>query len=303
MANNKNSILVNRTCSLSGVTIYQRCGKTVLRPSKNNAHKKSRTIGQQNQRIRFANCVVLAQMMPEDGVFCFSDRPEGCSAYNAFIHHNASLCNVFLPRDMSRIKQSMPFDGMVVSSGTLSTIGINGYTADGLLVTTLSLGNMEIGDDTTLAQLTNAVVENNSDTYEHDELVIVTCWVRYIEEPFTQFGACILPLDGADRRNLTNLAGSRLLRSLTGITGQQVLALDTAAVPYCAGLAVYLRRRAGNGERASPAKLHLLPGFADRYTGREAFERAAASYGGITAPGMLEPDFGKETLRGAFKKL
>lgn len=300
MAITKNLITGNFKGRVGDLVFYKRQGRTMVRNAKNTNAKPSHTMAQQRQRIRFANCVTLSKSLLRNGACCYADKAAHSSDYNAFIGHNATLCNVYLPREMTQQGFSWPFEGMVLATGTLPSIDSCGIEA-GLLPTGLQLGELAIDAGTTMHQLADAAVMCNPDVHDGDVLVVVACTIKNQENPYTNFEHVVLQLNRSDFRPLASLEGSRLLCSRAAANGGQVLAVDSAAVPCCAGLAAFLCRWGGNGVRASPARLHLLPGFDGRFGSREAFDVAAESYGGFTSPEYLQPDFEEQRMLGEFK--
>lgn len=299
MATTDSIILKSVKGTIENITVYQRNGKTVIRRAKNSNVSKTRSHAQQIYRIRFANCVRLAKRLLSEGLCCFPDRKPGSTEYNAFMHHNTPICNCYLTREQLDAYLAMPFEGMVLSAGTLPPVELDGFSADGVLGTTISLGESEVAGSTPIGEVCSAVVNNNIGIHQGDELVIAVCKIKKQDKPFPEFVRYVLPLCFGNK-SVAEVSNITFLRSRADADGRRVLAFDTAAIEHCAGMAVYLRRQSDTAEQCSLGKLRLLPHIDSRYSTREAFDRAIESFGGVTPLDYLTPDIEHKELVGEF---
>lgn len=299
MATTKEILTLGLKGTVAGLTFYQLNGRTIVRRAKNVSVKKSNSITQQRQRIRFANCVALSKQLLRAGACCYTEFKEGITDYNAFMKLNIRACNVYLPREMNQCGQSMPFDGLVLSCGSLQRIDIFCHAQEARFDTSVRLGSLLIDSATTIAQLADAIVSCNKGICDLDTLVAPICCVKDVERPYPQFGKLVLPVNRYDFRLLSDLPLGRMLCSSAVAEGGFCLAIAVASVPYCVGATCFHVSECGR-RLASTSTLCLLPGVTDRYGSREAFDLAVESYGGITTPETLKPDFSNDRLRGEF---
>lgn len=121
---------------------------------------------QMSQRTRLSGLVAAYRAMRIILDHSFTARKEGATSYNAFVGANMALAP-YLSKEQARqgVVVVLPY---VVSRGVLSRIFVSGSGDDAY--TNIGLGSLEITDDTTIAEFSQAVIQNNAGWEEGDQL-------------------------------------------------------------------------------------------------------------------------------------
>lgn len=171
--------------------------------------KNPQTRSQQEQRTRLANLVNVYRRGRLLLGHSFTNRKEGLSSYNAFISKNIQMPTVQLTRAQASAAASI-IGPYVVSDGVLPPIQVNGGGVDA--VTNIRVGNFTISDETTtVGQLAAAILANNADWQEGDQLT----YVSVVQnggvnggEPFVQFSYLEIDLNPSDTTLLRSFVPS-----------------------------------------------------------------------------------------------
>ena len=143
-------------------TYYISKGQQVARQSRNDSNygeSARRTILQQNRRVLWANLVqfykISASWMPK----AFESKKSGQTDYNKFMAVNVPSSRIALTRSQAEAGACV-VDGYLVSQGSLPSIDV--IEMVGQWKTNLLIGSLTIGDSTTVADLTEALLANNA---------------------------------------------------------------------------------------------------------------------------------------------
>ena len=119
--------------------------------------KNPRTEAQMEQRMKWPNILAVYRTLSPYLKDCFENKPAGQTDYNRFMGINLNAGPVYLEKDKVRLGAAIvaPY---VISQGSLPAIQVSGATP----ATDIALGALEIGDDTTVGELAQAVVQNPS---------------------------------------------------------------------------------------------------------------------------------------------
>ena len=221
----------------------------------------------------------------------FEDKQPQHTLYNLFLKVNYNHCPVYLTQPETRA------GGCVVapcqfSRGTLDVIAY-GLDACGLLVSGLKLGELVIVEDTTVAELSEAIIGHNDGWQEGDELCFLhakQCTDEFCAVPrATMEGWCL-------RLDTTDCASRRKVYDEVNPVGFSSLPLTAYCLQdgplagsgtYCLGMgkplvdggAAWLHlRRKGTRAQASPQRLYVVNPLYDQYRTEEVFEAAVKSY-------------------------
>jgi hypothetical protein len=181
---------------------------------------------------------------------------------------------------------------IAVSDGTLPSIALS---HDGVApVTYLSVGGLSEGSATTVAELSKAIVMNNSGYCFGDELVYylgLQQWDAMLDIPVVEMRCARLVLCTKDSRSVA--------AATDGAAGFAVRGgLLAAAAAVQGGMAwVHVRRRAG-GLQLSGQRMVCSNPYIALFSGKEAFATACRSYGKNMQRPMLEPDGTMARCRG-----
>lgn len=121
---------------------------------------------QMSQRTRLSGLVAAYRAMRIILDHSFTTRKEGATSYNAFVSANMAIAP-YLSKEQARqgVVIVLPY---VVSRGVLSRIFVSGSGDDAY--TNIGLGSLVIDDDTTIAEFSQAVIQNNAGWEEGDQL-------------------------------------------------------------------------------------------------------------------------------------
>lgn len=146
---------------VGSVTYYVSEGRQIARQALNNSNygkSASRTEAQQNQRIKWANLVnfykVCQKWMPK----AFEGKKSGQSDYNRLMQVNMPYTDIYLTKTLATVGACVAED-YIISQGTLPSvelIQVTDYWRSNLYV-----GGLNIDNETTVAEFTSAMVENN----------------------------------------------------------------------------------------------------------------------------------------------
>ena len=214
----------------------------------------------------------------------FEDKQPQHTLYNLFLKVNYNHCPVYLTQPETRA------GGCVVapcqfSRGTLDVIAY-GLDAYGLLVSGLKLGELVIGEDTSVAELSEAIIGHNDGWEEGDELCFLHAKQRTDEfcavPRATMEGWCL-------RLDTTDCASRRKVYDEVSAVGfvSNENQNENENGGYRLGMSqplenggaawVHLRRK-GSRVKVSTQRLFVVNPLYEQYRTEEAFEAAVKSY-------------------------
>lgn len=143
----------------------RRLGQQVTR-AYNPSPLNPKSDAQMSQRTRLSGLVAAYRAMRIILDHSFTARKEGATSYNAFVSANMAIAP-YLTKEQARqgVVVVLPY---VVSRGVLSRIFVSGSGDDAY--TNIGLGSLEITDDTTITEFSQAVIQNNAGWEEGDQL-------------------------------------------------------------------------------------------------------------------------------------
>ena len=143
----------------------RRLGQQVTR-AYNPSPLNPKSDAQMSQRTRLSGLVAAYRAMRIILDHSFTDRKEGATSYNAFVSANMAIAP-FLSKEQARqgVVIVLPY---IVSRGVLSRIFVSGSGDNAY--TNIGLGALVIDDDTTIAEFSQAVIQNNAGWEEGDQL-------------------------------------------------------------------------------------------------------------------------------------
>lgn len=268
--------------SVGAVTYVTRKGITIARqkvPAKSAARK---TLRSQTQRMKWVNNVRLFQALNVVGWHpSFTNKQGLQSDYNMFIKANSGL-NVYLPKSVVDANGGLVAP-VYISNGTLPSVGgVFGESGD--FVTPINMGGITIGASTTIATFSQAIIDNNPDWAEGDQLTVV----RLLQEQDASTG---IPRIKADIVQVY-LDPNDLLTLLDDLTFYFSVANGKLQIAGGNNVSVAVVHSRGDGAdyAVSSEILTVQNNLLTQYEGAQALNRAIASYGGLSAVQFLVPD-------------
>lgn len=230
---------------------------------------------QANTRCQLGNISANYKLFKCKKMQTFEGKEPGQNDYNVFVQVNYNRNPVFIT------KQDRKAGGCVLSNyqyslGSLNPIAF-ALNQSGVLVTNIALGNLVIGSDTTVAQLAQAILNNNKDWHADDQLTFF-----YAEQTVDWEGVPRASMD--PYRVLINLQdSSKLWNQVSAIGFSSVDGhLGMSAALHNAGALWIHSRNDGYGEKQlSSQRMFVVNDILSQYQGQEAFLISAKSYGGI----------------------
>lgn len=273
--------------SVGAVTYVYRKGTTIAKQKVPPKVKAKQTPRLMATRMRWANLVRMWQALNSVGWHPSFKSVEGLqSDYNAFVKRNFSRGPVYLPKDVV-----MQGGGVVgpaqVTEGELASIG--GSMVSGVFTSTINMGGITIGASTTLRTFSTAIVENNPDWQNGDQLTLVV---------LRQGGSLTAPVIVPEIHEITldveddgTLLGDILEVNYLDTTDGKLVLSGTVVGGACF---VHSRETAG-GTIVSTEMLALAnTETLNRYQGGTAFENAVNSYGGFATSQYLTPNISQD---------
>lgn len=267
--------------SAGAVTFKQTNGRTIV-SEKSTTVKNTRTSAQQRQRMKWANPVQVYKGVSPYLQRAFESKPKAISDYNMFVKRNVGVNPVCLTKAEVEANACVvaPY---TITEGSMKRILTSGEGAD--TVTNIKVGSLTIDKDTTVAQLSQAIVLNNAD-YDFGEQLSFFSLLQKVDPvtdiPYTDFNACCIVLDKFNSAKLSDVVNMAGFASVGGYLGHGE---DEGDGGFC-----WIRSKAVNGTvKVSSQSLIVNNPLLDNYIGDEAYKRAVATYGGENTV-FLRPD-------------
>lgn len=258
--------------SAGDLTFKTVSGRTIV-SEKTTTVKNSRTNAQLKVRMKWANMIQMYKGIAPLLNNGFETKTAGVSDYNMFVKVNSQRTPVYLTKSLvaSGACVVAPYQ---ITQGSLPSIVTQGEGFKA--VTDISLGNLTIGASTTVAEFSNAVVQNNKE-YEYGDQVSFFSVLQKVNAatgvPYGYFKAEAVVLD--KEKNTLLLA----IVSKTGFTssgGYLAHGEDEGNGAFC-----WVHSRNKNHKTIISSQTLIDNNkLLATYTSPDAYEEAVASYGG-----------------------
>lgn len=283
-----NGILSKLKGSVGSLTFKQNGGQTVV-SEKITKTTDAKTELQQKQRLKWANIIREYQVLQPYMKLAFGGTRNGRNDYNKFMSTNLSMAPVYLTK--AEVNAGMcivaPYE---ITHGTVRSIAVSGKGKKA--VTDIRLGNLNITETTTVAEFSNAVVQNNK-LYNYGDQITYFLVHQVVNEvtniPMAEVDACCIVLDKSSEAKLLSLVDAR------GFSVQEEhLAAQTDYDFGDHGMVwIHSRKRSGK-TLISTQCLICENNLLAVYQSEDAYQNAVDSYGGVsdvylTPSGKLKP--------------
>ena len=268
--------------SAGNLTFRRTGGRTVV-SEKVTEVKITRTNAQMQTRTRWGNIIAMYKGIRPLLNYGFENKPKTLSDYNMFVKLNMQRTPIYLT------KQAVAGGACVatayqISQGSLPAIVVTGSGQNG--VTDIRLDGESITNNTTVAEFSQAVVENNADYRYGDQISFFLVKQKVNENtliPYCQFSAAKVILDAANTNQLVDeVSGSHGFASIDGKLGHSGNDGD------CAYTWVHTRKSDGKTLVSSQELLSANSKEAE-YKGDNAYNLSKSSYGS-SIESFLVPD-------------
>ena len=269
--------------SAGSLTFRRSAGRTIV-SEKVTEVKISRTEPQQRHRTKWANVVQMYKGIRPLLNYGFENRPKNLSDYNMFVKVNMQQTPVYLT------KQAVAGGACVaapyqITQGSLPAIVLTGTGQN--VKTDICLGGDSITSNTTVAQFSAAVVQNNADYRYGDQISFFLVKQMVNAEtgiPYCQFSAAKVILDAANDETLADVTGSS-----HGFASADGMLAHVGNDGDCAYAWVHTRKSANGKTLVSSQSLISANSILANYMGDAAYNLASSSYGS-TMEVFLSPD-------------
>ena len=268
--------------SAGSLTFRRSAGRTIV-SEKVTEVKISRTEPQQRHRTKWANVVQMYKGIRPLLNYGFETKPQGVTDYNMFVKVNMQQTPVYLTKQQvaGGACVAAPYQ---ITQGSLPSIVISGTGSSA--ATDIYLGSLSLGASTTVAEFSQAVVNNNEDYRYGDQISYFLVKQKVNADtgiPYCQFSAAKVVLDAAD----TTILWDAVPRN--GFYAQDAMLGHYGNDGDCVFAWVHSRKSANGKTLVSSQTLIDANSILANYQGDMAYNLAASSYGqGVTA--FLSPD-------------
>ena len=243
--------------------------------------KNTRTYKLMYHRCQLGNLTANNQLYAHRLARPFENKPPRQTDYNLFVQANYGREPVFLRHDQV-VSGACVLAPYQFTRGSLASIACE-VNKDGVLVSSLALGSLVITLDTTVADFSQALIANNEDWREGDELSFFHALQiidTYLDVPRARMNSCHLVLDTTDTELLYNIVSAVGFASVNENQNQNENKLGMNTPLVSAGAAwVHSRKRADSTIRVSTQRLFVASSLLADYQSEEALADAAESYG------------------------
>ena len=270
--------LIEFNGSVGNVVGYKgRDGRNVIRFKVHNPRNPQTTM-QMRRRVSWANLVNLWAAITPYMHPSFNHKPEGQTDFNAYMSENVGISPVFLTKKQAH-RQECVVSPIMVTNGELPTINTS-LVSGSKLKSTIVTGDLTITAETTIANLSMAILENNPEFEAGDQitgLLVQQISVGTEGIPKVTVIAQRVVLDTTDTRVLADV-----LEAESGSADAMFSSADgyLASKASVNGGACWIHSRMVNGETiVSTQTLSVNNNVLASYTSAAAQVAAMKSYG------------------------
>lgn len=257
-----------------GVVFRQTARGTVMAKAGRKSNK--RTQGQAEVRCRTANVSANYRLYAGKLKQAFEGKESGVTDFNQYVGVNFSN-PVYITKSM-RVAGCCVLADYTFTVGSLQPIG-TALNGSGVLVSDLALGSLVIDENTTVSDLSLALIAGNEAWEEGDQLTFFYGVQRVDAQgmPRATMVAKKVILSVDDETPLWGSVGSEGFTTVDGKLGMGV-ALENAGAAW-----VHSRDKVNGDTLVSTQKLVVVSDILDNYRTYAAMKASADSYGGINS--------------------
>lgn len=181
--------LIRNTASMQlrgrvgNTTYYSEGGRLIARVSQNSSNYgegAARSERQQFQRGKWGNLVNFYKVSKAWMKKAYENRKANQSDYNRFMQLNTANGRVYLTKSMYA-QGGCVVDAFRISEGSLRSVSV--FPVGNVFRTDLQLGDLTIGDATTIADFTQALIANNNHLHNNMQISFIS-----YQQEVNQFG-------------------------------------------------------------------------------------------------------------------
>ena len=267
-------------------------GTILARAPKKTANAR-RSERQANMRCQLANMSANFKLYQGKLKLAWEGKKAGLSEYNCFVASNYDKNPVYITKSM-RVAGACVLAESYISSGSLVPIE-NTVNGSGFMVSDLKLGGLVIDAETTVADLTLAILQNNAEWEDGDQLT----WFYGVQRvdsagtPRATLTAEKVVLDTTNENALWSVVSAVGFSSVNGegfMVNGYVLGMGQALV-NAGGVWVHSREKDSGSIKVSSQQMTVVSDVLAQYQTYAAMKASADSYGGINVSvAYLKPE-------------
>lgn len=261
--------------SIGDITFKNNRGMTVVSEKATDV-KDARTSAQQKQRMKWANVIRMYKGISPLINYGFENKEQRVTDYNMFVKINMQHKPVYLTK--SEVSGgACVIAPCQITQGTLPAIIVSG--TGHRRMTDIVLGSLTIDETTTVAQFSNAVVQNNAD-YNYGDQISYFSALQKVNEmtgiPYGLFSASSVVLDKSNNTPLLEqVRNSEGYKNVDGMLGHDD---DEGDCAFC-----WVHSRKSKGKTmVSTQSLIENNRLLALYSSQDAYDHAVSTYGGET---------------------
>lgn len=244
------------------------------------------TLNQSLYRAQWGNLVRFWQSFSDRDKPSFEAATINVSHFNLFMRANINGTRVYLTKENVRLGACVvaPYR---VSEGSLPVVPLT-YENGGYYASTIQLGDLVIGNETTISQFSRAVVLNNNDFQIGDQIAVFIAY-QIVESvgglPRVQMQGYKIELDtSSEEAEVTLVQDVMGIGNISSVDGHLCVAHGDGAV-------IVHSRKTSTGETlVSTQSFVVNNAILTQYTNADARLKAAESYGIIDRGNWLTPN-------------
>lgn len=266
---------------------------TILARAPRKTANARRSERQANLRCQLANMSANFKLYQGKLKLAWEGKKAGLSEYNCFVASNYDKNPVYITKSM-RVAGACVLAESYISSGSLAPIDTVVSQA-GVLVSDLKLGGLVIDAQTTVADLTMAILQNNAEWEDGDQLT----WFYGVQRvdsagtPRATLTAEKVVLDTTNENALWSVVSELGFSSVQGsgsTVNGYVLGMGQALV-NAGGVWVHSREKDSGSIKVSSQQMTVVSDVLAQYQTYQAMKASADSYGGINVSvAYLKPE-------------
>ena len=246
-----------------------------------------RTQRQMNIRAQWANLGAIYKQFDAMLRKGFEELPPSMNVYNAFIQANLGVVRVYITKTM-KLNGGAILAPYQITRGSLPSIAMT-LNANNLLVSSVALGTLSIDATTTVAQFSQAVLDNNESFLEGDQLTFFH-GIQTIDTvtriPRATIRGHKVILNTADETPLWDVVGQ------LGFSVEDNCVATSQQITNGAAVWVHSRENAEGDLKVSTQFFYVENSALATYQSNAALNASINSYGGVNARAVyLQPVF------------
>lgn len=282
-----------------GNIVYRNTKKgTVVAQAPRKASTPRRSEKQMYLRCQLGNVAANYRLYEGKLAQAFEDKTAAQSEFNLMVQVNYGVAPIFITKQ-ERLNGACVVGPYQFCRGTLKSIGMEFTSAGsaqaaGVLVTDISLGNLVIGAQTTVAEFSAAVMANNTG-WEDTTDQLTFFYARQYTDPVSGCPRATMDswkvvMDISDETPLLSRVSGVGFASVAVAGGSGYVLGMSRALEYAGAAWVRSREKDGGAIKVGSQRLMVVNALLDYYQSAQAMTASANSYGGVnTKAAYLNP--------------